>query len=202
MNRKWGCGVSEYRQLFCEICCERRDWAVAPRGWKSQWIFLFFFFFFKMGETFWKIEKNIWGHLPTLHPSLRLSKSPVEQNYLMAHTLTCQTSKPSPLSATSMWWESYFPLIFPFPPSLFQISLGSQIRKTLCSQVLFCRHSPGPPHWACSIEVNGIPASLGPVESQGDLLCEVLPVETDLFFNDLHLYPQDHFSKDSHEWTN
>lgn len=44
------------------------------------------FFFFKMRDIFWKLEKNIWGHLSTLHPSLRLPKSPVEQNYLMAHT--------------------------------------------------------------------------------------------------------------------
>jgi hypothetical protein len=58
---------------------------------------------------------------------------------------------------------------------------------------------PCPPSRACLIQVNGIPASLGPVESQGDLLCGVLPGETDLFFNDLHLYPQQHFSKDSNE---
>lgn len=197
VTRKWDHGVTKH---FHEVCCERQDWAVAPRGWKSvelcppqRWERLSK----KLKEIFW----DTFPHFTHLSDSLR----PQWERIHWWQTLRPPKHPQPPHSELPACWGKGIFLCFSHTlgsPFLFQISLGSQIRKPPCCQVLFCPNSPTPPPRAYSIEVNGIPASFGPVESQGDLLCKVLPVETDLFFNDLHLYPQHHFSKDSHEWTN
>lgn len=71
--RKWGYGVSEYRQLFCEICCKRRQWT------------FFCFSFLRWERLSEKLKKKYLGTPFHPSPSLRLPKIPMGQNSWMAN---------------------------------------------------------------------------------------------------------------------
>lgn len=110
--------------LLWSLLWKKRDWAGGPGGWKNRWSF---FFFFKIEETYWKLEQNIWGHLFTLHPALRLPGTLVKQDWSMANTDSPNSQSLCP-HATSLLRERNFPLVFPYPSLPFP--LPNLIRKS------------------------------------------------------------------------